>query len=232
MGRRVGVLAVVLVSIASGARAESARVNILRAEDRRAATPDDLVTIRAGLQEADGETVRTAVRALGRFERPSLIADLQPMLAHKLPAVRAEAATAIGQAAQGWRRHPPEGWLATLDATQTALIERLKIEPDASVRAALADTLGRLPYAQPPQVEIAERAILDAAGRGTSLIDHLGTAQGLFRLTRLHRSTHPFSPRAKAMLVELSGTTMPADVKPTPETIELAARVRRIALEG
>src|SRR3979411_2580786 len=78
------------------------RVPILAAEDRRAPTAGDLATIRAGVHSGDATTVRIAIRALGRLERPELMADIVPGLRHPLPEVRAEAANAIAQAAEGW----------------------------------------------------------------------------------------------------------------------------------
>ena len=56
------------------------RLAILAAEDRRAPDARDLATIRAGAHSEDAETVRIAVRALGRLERPELIADILPGL--------------------------------------------------------------------------------------------------------------------------------------------------------
>jgi len=82
------------------------RLAILAAEDRRAPTPGDLLTIRNGTHSGDPETARIAIRALGRLERPELIADIVPGLRHLLPEIRAEAANAIAQAAQGWARDP------------------------------------------------------------------------------------------------------------------------------
>ena len=77
------------------------RLAVLQAEDRRAQTPHDLAIIRSGLHGGDARTVRVSVRALGRLERPALIADLVPSLRHALPEIRSEAANAIAQAAQG-----------------------------------------------------------------------------------------------------------------------------------
>jgi len=81
--------------------ARTTRLAVLQAEDRRAQTPRDLAIIRSGLHGGDGQTVRVAVRALGRLERPALIPDLIPSLRHALPEIRSEAANAIGQAAHG-----------------------------------------------------------------------------------------------------------------------------------
>ena len=61
---------------------QTTRVNVLQAEDRRAPTPRDLATIRAGARSGDPQTARVGVRALGRLERPALIPDrmlLEPL---------------------------------------------------------------------------------------------------------------------------------------------------------
>src|SRR4051794_26450105 len=70
----------------------TSRLSVLQAEDRRAATPRDLAIIRPGLHGGDPQTTRIAVRALGRLERPALIADIVPSLRHALPEIRSEAA--------------------------------------------------------------------------------------------------------------------------------------------
>ena len=152
--------------------AQSTRVAILVAEDRRAAAARDLATIRAGLHGRDSETARIAVRALGRLERPELIPDITPLLRSPLPEIRAEAATAIGQAGQGWKRvraaqpSPPVRHAAAsapgeagLNTAATAVLARLQVEEDSSVRAALAETLARLPYTTAQPVRQAESAV-------------------------------------------------------------------------
>ena len=112
-------------------------LTIAAAEDRRAPTPGDLALIRSGLRSAAAQTVRIAVRALGRLERPELIADLVPILKHSLPEIRAEAANAIGQAAQGWTHQPASAAPRThLDTAVVALTARLSVEDDpTSVRS-------------------------------------------------------------------------------------------------
>src|SRR5436309_5751421 len=110
-----GLLTAILVAqIAHGIGAQTiadrvaTRQAILVAEDRRAPTPRDLATIRGGLRSKDPDTIRIAVRALGRLERPALIPDILPLLKSPLPEVRAEAADALGQAAQGWKKSVAE----------------------------------------------------------------------------------------------------------------------------
>ena len=86
---------------------QTTRLGVLQAEDRRAATPRDLATIRAGARSGDPQTARVGVRALGRLERPALIPDILPALRNEFPEVRVEAANAVGQAAQGWKGDKP-----------------------------------------------------------------------------------------------------------------------------
>src|SRR5262249_45184729 len=127
----------------SAARAQDAppapprvsRLAVLQAEDRRAPTARDLAVIRSGLRAGDEQTVRSAVRALGRLERPSLIPDIIPSLRHALPEVRVEAANAIGQAAQGWKadnKPPPSSG----DGASAPLGPRLQGEAQSAAPAA------------------------------------------------------------------------------------------------
>ena len=138
------------------------RLAILAAEDRRAPDARDLATIRAGAHSEDAATVRIAIRALGRLERPELIADILPSLRHPLPEIRAESANAIAQAAQGWAHKPPPKAPARgdLDAAATALAARLSVEADPNVRAVIGESLGRLPYVTADQVEKVKRTLL------------------------------------------------------------------------
>src|SRR3972149_3359218 len=85
---------------ATAAGQTAAQLSILQAEERRAAADRELAIPRAGTR---GANALIAVRALGRLERPALIANILPLLRHRLPEVRAEAANAVGQAAEGWK---------------------------------------------------------------------------------------------------------------------------------
>src|SRR6184192_4899622 len=67
------------------------RLAVLQAESRGGAATRDLAAIRAGVGSGDPQTVRIALRALGRLQKPALIADLTPALRHSFPEVRAEA---------------------------------------------------------------------------------------------------------------------------------------------
>jgi cyclophilin family peptidyl-prolyl cis-trans isomerase len=250
-------LAIALLGVAARAggqpRSGPTRLAILGAEDRRAPSAGDLALIRGGLHSRDGQTQRIALRALGRLERPSLISDIVPALKAALPEIRAEAANAIGQAAQGWKQ-PPELQSAvvrstlaarprmggfTIDTVTSTLVARLNADSDSSVRAAICETLGRLPYTSGEQVRRAEAALLGTA-RAESVIDRLGVAKGLETLIRLSRTLNPPSPEAIAKLRDLAALAgrvpLTTDATPRPavtrESTTRDARVRRLALEA
>ena len=109
--------------------------HVYRSTEALAARPTDLATLRSGARSSDATTARIALRALGRLERPALIPDILPGLRYSLPEVRAEAANAVAQAAQGLKT--PGMAPVPLAPVQAALITRLGVEADASFRAAL-----------------------------------------------------------------------------------------------
>ena len=202
-----------------GAAQPPARLAILVAAERRAPATCDLAVIRAGLHSQDADTCRVAVRALGRLERPSLISDIVPLLKSPWPEVRAEAANAIGQAAQGWKGSAVNSDGLALIAQST--IDRLAVEADLTVRAALCQTLSRLPYTAEGPVHRAEAAIVQSLSREDTVEGQLGVAQGLEGLIRLNgKSTAP-SPAAIATLERLASGNAAN-----------GARVRRVAFEA
>jgi cyclophilin family peptidyl-prolyl cis-trans isomerase/HEAT repeat protein len=203
--------------------ARTTRLAVLQAEDRRAPTPRDLAIIRSGLHSGDAQTVRVAVRALGRLERPSLIPDLVPSLRHALPEIRSEAANAIGQAAQGWKGDKAPAAPA-IDGVSAPLAARLKVEAEPDVREAICDSLGRLPYVNAVQAESAERTLIEMAGRADTLTDRLGVARGLEGLVRAQRKLRVPGDDALALLRRLA--------IPTKGEAATGARVRRLALEA
>src|SRR4029453_5773064 len=97
--RRMSLVTLCVVLLSTGAGGQTAeapppvrvapsRLAGWSGEGRRAPTLGDLATIRAGLRSRDPQAVRIAVRALGRLERPHLIADILPGFDPTLPAVR------------------------------------------------------------------------------------------------------------------------------------------------
>jgi cyclophilin family peptidyl-prolyl cis-trans isomerase len=194
----------------------------LQAEDRRAPTAADVAILRSGTRSADPLIARVAVRALGRLERPALIADITPVLRHSVPEVRAEAANALGQAAQGWKGDKPA--TGAFESAFATLVGRLKVEADWDVRAALAETVGRLPYATAAEAEKAEQALVDFDSRSESVTDRVGVAKAFEAFVRRTRKLRPPGADAITVLkrqVANSGADAPA-----------GARVRRLALEA
>ena len=208
---------------AAQAHAQVTRLAVLQAEDRRAPTANDLAIIRSGAHSGDPQTMRLGIRALGRLQRPALAGEITPFLRHALPEIRAEAATAIGQAAQGSKGEPPAS-AAVVDAAAAALAARLKVEADADVRAAICETIGRLPYSTATQVEGAERTLLELAARGDTIGDRLGVAKGFEALVRINRKLRPAGGEAIALLRRMAS--------PGASEAVTGARVRRLALEA
>jgi len=202
--------------------AQVTRLAVLQAEDRRAPTASDLAVIRSGAHSGDPQTMRLGIRALGRLQRPALVVEITPFLRHALPEIRAEAATAIGQAAQGSKGEPPAS-AAVVDAAAAALAARLKVEAEADVRAAICETIGRLPYSTAGQVEGAERTLLERAAHGDTIGDRLGVAKGFEALVRLHRKLRPPGGEAISLLRRMAS--------PGASEAVTGARVRRLALE-
>jgi cyclophilin family peptidyl-prolyl cis-trans isomerase len=214
--RSRAILAALAVTMMCAGRAgaqPSTRLAILTAEDRRAPTPHDLVVIRAGLHSKDPDTIRIAVRALGRLERPALIPDIAPLLKSQWQEVRVEAANALGQATKG---KPPAG----ADVAVRIAVERLAVEGDAGVRAALCRTLGRLPYRNEAEMRRAETAMLQALSRDDGVVSQLGAAQGLEALIRPDALGPPSAEAVAALTRLASGNAANG------------ARVRRLAFEA
>jgi len=204
----------------SGRRFLPAFVLLLLATSTYGQVPDTS-TLRAKLRSRDADAQRFALLELGRFELPALIPMIVPMLQSPLPEVRAQAADAIGQAAQGWRAVPPAKRTAiSPESVVETLVSRLKAEADPEVRAAITETIGRLPYATADQVGMATRVLVQVAP-GETVIDRLGIATGLDDLVRFNRSVLTDPARVIAKLQSLTSSDPSRD-----------ARVRRQALEA
>ena len=186
----------------------SARVAVLLAEDRRAPTPADLQTLRNGARSRDPQTARIAIRALGRLERTALIPDILPGLRHALPEMRSESANALAQAARGWARadaaKAPAG-AATLASVLSSLSARLDVEDEPSVRAAICESIGRLPYRSADLAALAENALVEQASRTDGITDRLGVAKGFEEFVRLTRTFRPAGGQAINSIRKLFG---------------------------
>src|SRR5262245_27697950 len=186
---------------------------IIAAEDSRADDMRSLDPLVRGVQSADPFIRRLAVRALGRFERPSLVFGITPLLSDADSSVRAEAANAMGQA------------LYRGDASMASgsLLARLIGERDPWVRGVIAQTMGRLPYRLPEQVRTAETAVLSVAS-DTSPAAVYGAIRGLESLIRINVRSTPPSAAALTRLREVFRAGISGDT--------LGSRTRRLAFSA
>ncbi len=239
----------------------SARVSILLAEERGARDAHDLATLRAGVRNADGETARTAIRALGRLGRPALIPDLVVALKSPLPELRSEAADAIASALAGASpsagvRPAPGGKTSTAAASAataaaaaavssalSTLLTRLNAEEESSVRAAICEALGRFPLTDLTQMARVESALV---GRAHSDVvgDRLGAVKGLESFLRANAGRFAPHVTTTAMLRELVGVAGAIDDQngggealaqlpsSSPVMPPRDARIRRLAFQS
>jgi cyclophilin family peptidyl-prolyl cis-trans isomerase/HEAT repeat protein len=214
-------------STAQTPRPALTRLAVLQAEDRRAPAARDLAVIRAGTHSDDPQTARIAVRALGRLERPSLVADILPSLKHPLPEIRAEAANALGQALKDTKSGAASPAIA--NTVIDALITRLSVEAEASVRGAVFETLGRT-AATAIHAERVEAVLVDAAAREATNDGRLGIASGFEALVRLRRGEHPPQAAAINAMRSMVSVSPPAARRPLDPSRDV--RVRRLALEA
>jgi cyclophilin family peptidyl-prolyl cis-trans isomerase/HEAT repeat protein len=230
------------------------RAAILAAEDARAARTEQLDLLIVSARTPHPGVQRLAVRALGRLERPEVARYITPLLASPVAEVRADAAVALGQAAQGLRSPREEGGDAP--AFASALLARLAAEADPGVAGILCDTLGRLPYDDADTMRRVEAALGEAVGRALKLHGvtgdwtplALGATKGLEALFRLNAKQRGPSPATVRLLKERVASPFsmlpaasprerlrPQPVRDEASTLEAFARnarlrVRRFAL--
>jgi HEAT repeat protein len=149
MSKTFQFLPIALFCVATVASAQSLQERMLQAEDARPTTDAGLAPLVEGLQ---GNGRRTAIRAIGRLERPEMIPMIAPALSDGV-GIRAEAANALAQMA----RTP-----AAVVDVQKLLLTRAAM--DASLNTweswgEIAAALGRLPYDTAEQVQATEAVL-------------------------------------------------------------------------
>src|SRR6476661_3054009 len=163
---------------------------------------------------ADGVAPRLEVRGLGRFQRPEFGRMLVPLLRDSVPAVRAEAATAIAQSLRGVKRTDPPPDSTRLGTREAAVVlaRALAEEPDPTVVDALGQSLGRLLLPDSAAARAAETAIRERfAAHPSAALGH-----GLYTLARARRATGNLGDSSVAVLRRAAAA---------PDTL-----VRRLAL--
>jgi cyclophilin family peptidyl-prolyl cis-trans isomerase/HEAT repeat protein len=173
----------IVVCFATAVSAQSLQERMLQAEDARPATEAGLAPLYEALK---GNGRRTAIRAIGRFERPEMIPLIAPALNDGV-GIRAEAANALAQMA----------------ITPAAVVEVQKLllaraTTDAGLNTweswgEIAAALGRLPYDTAAQVAETEAVLLTGLPAPDSMNDVetaalVGSARGLESLARTVRA--------------------------------------------
>src|SRR6187399_217123 len=174
MSKTFQFLPIALCCLATSASAQSLQERMLQAEDARPTTEAGLAPLREGLQ---GNGRRTAIRAIGRLERPEFIPLIAPALNDGV-GIRAEAANALAQMA----RTP-----AAVAEVQKLLLARAATDAGLNTWESwgeIAAALGRLPYDTAAQVAETEAVLLIGLPAPDSMNDVetaalVGSARGL-----------------------------------------------------
>ena len=176
-------LLIVLLCFATTASAQSLQERMLQAEDARPTTEAGLAPLVEGIKSGPR---RTAIRAIGRLERPELIALVAPSLNDGV-GIRAEAANALAQLAR-----TPE----SVALVQKLLIDRAAVDANLNTWESwgeIAAALGRLPYETPALVAATEAVLIPGLPSPDSLNDTdaaalVGATRGLEALARTVRA--------------------------------------------
>jgi cyclophilin family peptidyl-prolyl cis-trans isomerase/HEAT repeat protein len=183
MAKTIQFLTTAVFCFATAVSAQSLQERMLQAEDARPTTEAGLAPLFEGLK---GNGRRTAIRAIGRLERPDMIPMIAPALNDGV-GIRAEAANALAQMAR----------------TSAAVVEAQKLllvraATDATLNTweswgEIAAALGRLPYDTAEQVQAAEAVLITGMPSPDSLNDVetaalIGATRGLESLARTVRT--------------------------------------------
>ena len=176
-------LVLLALLVAVPVSAQSLQDRMLQAEDARPTTEAGLAPLKEGL---NGTQRRTAIRAIGRLERPDLIALVAPALADGV-GIRAEAASALASMAK-----TP----ASVAEVQRLLLDRAAIDANLNTWESwgeIAAALGRLPYDTADQIAAAEQVLVQGLPAPDSFNDVdsaalVGATRGLEFLARTARA--------------------------------------------
>ena len=183
MSKTLQFLPIGLFCVATLASAQSLQERMLQAEDARPTTEAGLAPLMEGLK---GNGRRTAIRAIGRLERPEMVPLIAPALNDGV-GIRAEAANALAQMA----RTP-----AAVVEVQKLLLARAAIDAELNTWESwgeIAAALGRLPYDATEQVQATEAVLLTGLPAPDSMNDVetaalVGSARGFESLARTVRA--------------------------------------------
>ena len=177
---------------------------LLVAEDLRGHGPAGVAPLLDGSKSPDSLLRRVAIRGLGRLQRPDLGREVLAALGDSLAGVRAEAANAVAQSLRMVRRGTvtTDSSQLTVTAARQALLAALAAEHDAAVADAIAEAVGRLPYADTAAARPAVEAITDRARR----VPGYGAVHGLYTLALARRFVGSPPPATLDLLRQLATT--------------------------
>lgn len=198
--RRYAFLTVLLASAVLPWQQEGVvtRTDLLRAEDARGAGPSGLRPLIDGLRIPSLRHI--AIRGIGRQERPELVQYIIPYLADDV-----FTATVAEAMAQSLSALPPDSartpeQRALFDNVFRQLRDRARVDTSPVNRAALARSIGRLPYGNVRQARAADSVIVALATTAPSGSGEYpavnGAAHGLYSLARSRRALGQLSPDA------------------------------------
>jgi cyclophilin family peptidyl-prolyl cis-trans isomerase/HEAT repeat protein len=144
------------------------------------------------------------------LQRPDLYHQIAMLLEDDDVEVRAEAANALGQAAQGARADSVRQNVYVSDALHI-LSTRLGRDTHPRVRGVLARSIGRLPYRDSATARVAERRIVASVSSGALSPHATGVAHGLYSLARARRTLGPLGDSAITWLVNVVIASPAAD---------------------
>ncbi len=218
-------LGVVVLLGAAAAAQDGLSTRLLRAEDARVLSLDTHALLAEGLKSPDPAVRAQAVRAAGRFETPSLLNDVMPLLTDRDAEVRRWASIATANSARLF--------------TVPAIDELVRVMGPAAPAdwGLYAAALGRIALTTPDQVRRVEAVLVaklpaeasaQAGGPAAAAADVEaveGAARGLEALTRLSGKTAPLGEAARARLAAAMA------LRDAPGSAGYA-RSRRLALQA
>ena len=223
------VVAVIALLTAPASAQESLSTRLLLAEDARVLSLETHALLSEGLKSPDAKIRAQAVRAAGRFETPSLLNDIMPLLTDQDAEVRRWASIATANSARLF--------------TMPAIDELIRVMGTAKPAdwGLYAAALGRIAMATPDQFRRVEQtlaAVLPAPAPGAQVVPGRarvavardaaqteGAARGLESLTRISGKVAPLGDDAKARLYLVVET-------PDAGRATTFARARRLALQA
>jgi len=227
--RLAAAFALVVLLTSMGQAQAPLSTRLLRAEDARILSVEAHAVMAEGMKSADPKVRAQAVRAAGRFETPSLLNDVMPLLTDPDPEVRRWASIATANSARLF--------------TTPAIDELIRVMGTARPAdwGLYGAALGRIVMATPDDVRRVERTlasvlpapaasaqVVPARGRAAASRDAAqveGAARGLEALTRLSGKVAPLGDDARSRLFLVVET-------PDARGSSAFVRARRLALQA